>query len=287
LLSAGYGARVIDKAEAASTTSRAQVVNPRALEMLEASGVTTTVLAEARPISSARFYKGWRRLAELDFAEIPSRFAMSVLPQARTEALLAAGLKAHGIEVERKVALESFTEEQNGMQAVLTHRDGHRETTFASYLFVADGAHTVVRDVLHINFSGHAFPEEWPLFDVELNDPLPIDHAHVEFVESGLVFLLCIRPGLWRGFGDVPKPLEHLPSGSRLGEVKWESTFHISDRLADRLVRGRVALAGDGEAARALALGWVGLARLALFHIRSDIEAGRLIPVLQDFNPGD
>src|ERR1700704_5670736 len=48
-----------------------------------------------------------------------------------------------------------------------------------------------------------------------------------------------------------------------------------------------VARASDGEAARALALGGVGLARLALVHIRPDIEAGRLIPVLQDFNPGD
>jgi DNA-binding transcriptional LysR family regulator len=47
------------------------------------------------------------------------------------------------------------------------------------------------------------------------------------------------------------------------------------------------ARASDGEAARALALGGVGLARLALFHIGPDIEAGRLVPVLQDFNPGD
>jgi DNA-binding transcriptional LysR family regulator len=48
-----------------------------------------------------------------------------------------------------------------------------------------------------------------------------------------------------------------------------------------------VARASDGEAVRALALGGVGLARLALFHIGPDIKAGRLIPVLQDFNPGD
>jgi DNA-binding transcriptional LysR family regulator len=48
-----------------------------------------------------------------------------------------------------------------------------------------------------------------------------------------------------------------------------------------------VARASDGEAARALVLGGVGLARLALFHIGPDIEAGRLIPVLQGLNPGD
>jgi DNA-binding transcriptional LysR family regulator len=48
-----------------------------------------------------------------------------------------------------------------------------------------------------------------------------------------------------------------------------------------------VARASDGDVARLLALGGVGLARLALFHIGPDIEAGRLVPVLEDLNPGD
>jgi DNA-binding transcriptional LysR family regulator len=48
-----------------------------------------------------------------------------------------------------------------------------------------------------------------------------------------------------------------------------------------------VARASDGEAARLLVLGGAGLARLALFHIGVDIEAGRLVPVLEEFNPGD
>ena len=44
---------------------------------------------------------------------------------------------------------------------------------------------------------------------------------------------------------------------------------------------------GDGESARRLALAGVGLARLALFHVGADIEAGRLRPVLENLNPGD
>ena len=48
-----------------------------------------------------------------------------------------------------------------------------------------------------------------------------------------------------------------------------------------------VSRASDGEVARLLVLGGVGLARLALFHVGADIEAGRLLPVLQEFNPGD
>ena len=47
------------------------------------------------------------------------------------------------------------------------------------------------------------------------------------------------------------------------------------------------ATAGDGETARALVLAGAGLARLSLFHIRRDLEAGRMVKVLEPFNPGD
>lgn len=43
----------------------------------------------------------------------------------------------------------------------------------------------------------------------------------------------------------------------------------------------------DGASLQRLALAGVGLARLALFHARDDIAAGRLVPVLEEFNPGD
>ncbi|AIC28154.1 LysR family transcriptional regulator protein [Rhizobium etli bv. mimosae str. IE4771] len=43
----------------------------------------------------------------------------------------------------------------------------------------------------------------------------------------------------------------------------------------------------DGEAMRHLALSGAGLARLAAFTVRADIEAGRLAPVLEEANPGD
>ncbi|WP_435980572.1 LysR family transcriptional regulator [Psychrobacter sp. DM4] len=45
--------------------------------------------------------------------------------------------------------------------------------------------------------------------------------------------------------------------------------------------------ASDGEALRHLALAGLGLARLACFQVREDITAGRLLPVLEDCNPGD
>jgi DNA-binding transcriptional LysR family regulator len=44
---------------------------------------------------------------------------------------------------------------------------------------------------------------------------------------------------------------------------------------------------GDGEAMRCMAVSGAGLARLATFTVRADIEAGRLVPVLEEINPGD
>jgi DNA-binding transcriptional LysR family regulator len=47
------------------------------------------------------------------------------------------------------------------------------------------------------------------------------------------------------------------------------------------------AVAGDGEISRRLALAGQGVTRLSLFHIEADIKAGRLVPVLEAYNPGD
>lgn len=47
------------------------------------------------------------------------------------------------------------------------------------------------------------------------------------------------------------------------------------------------ALVSDGEAMQRLTAAGAGLSRLARFHVDADIKAGRLVPVLEDFNPGD
>lgn len=46
-------------------------------------------------------------------------------------------------------------------------------------------------------------------------------------------------------------------------------------------------LVSDGEAMRLMALSGAGIARLASWHVEADIAAGRLLPLLEEFNPGD
>lgn len=65
-----------------------------------------------------------------------------------------------------------------------------------------------------------------------------------------------------------------------------EWPFLLNGARVSRPAHGGV-LVGDGESARRLALAGQGLSRLSLFHIGRDIAAGRLVTVLEAFNPGD
>ena len=50
---------------------------------------------------------------------------------------------------------------------------------------------------------------------------------------------------------------------------------------------GEVVRVNDGDVMRELALHGTGLARLSLYHAWADVLAGRLVPVLEEFNTGD
>jgi DNA-binding transcriptional LysR family regulator len=65
-----------------------------------------------------------------------------------------------------------------------------------------------------------------------------------------------------------------------------EWSFVVDGAHVSLPARGNVAVS-DGEISRWLALAGQGVARLSLFHIRPDIDTGRLVPVLEAYNPGD
>ncbi len=88
----------------------------------------------------------------------------------------------------------------------------------------------------------------------------------------------------------TPETLADLDRHNRIGwnfAKQFEGWQFVEDGVPQMLMPVGNVQVGDGETARHLALAGVGLARLAWFHIGPDIRAGRLVPVLEAFNPRD
>ncbi|KWV46556.1 MULTISPECIES: LysR family transcriptional regulator [Rhizobium] len=87
-----------------------------------------------------------------------------------------------------------------------------------------------------------------------------------------------------------PKTITDLKHHRRIGfsyarSVQGWPLFDGGETIALPITPG--VQVGDGEAMRYMALSGAGLVRLATFTVRADIETGRLVPVLEDLNPGD
>jgi len=96
-------------------------------------------------------------------------------------------------------------------------------------------------------------------------------------------------PGYFARHG-VPKTPGDLARHNRLGfnYARMSKGWPFIDDGVERTIppSGNVQVS-DGDALRTLAIGGVGLVRLVSFMVRDDIAANQLIPVLEEYNPGD
>lgn len=240
----GVGIRIIDAAPQPGTTSKALLVNPRSLQMLEDSGVAADIVAAGYPVTGAVMHRDGRQVATIDLRSELEQLPIG-LAQARTEGLLTAALEALGVSIERGVSLQSLTQDARQVTLNLRKMDGQTQIVHAPLVFGADGAHSVVRHALAANFAGSSLPEPWLLWDLRLDTTLDGQHAHIALVADGFLFVMRLQDDVWRVIGNGADPLAHLPGCSTPGAVLWQSQFHIAHRLASTFGAGRVALGGD------------------------------------------
>lgn len=249
----GIEVRLIEQAAKRAPTSRALAVNPRTLDLLEPSGVTAEMLARGLKIEEARLHHGDSDLGRISLAEIGGKHPfMLALSQATSEALLAQAFEARGGSVERGTKLVSCGQHA-GIDVTLATPAGS-EINRPQWLLAADGAHSGVRQSLHIDFKGSTFPEAWTLLDMPMEGEAVPQAAHIRFFDDG-GFVFYIRvvedirreqpPFLWRIISNMADPVPRLPDLKSAGPAVWSSSFHIAHRLAATLNDRQVYLAGD------------------------------------------
>lgn len=260
----GVACRIIDRNEQRTDKSKALVLWSRSLEILDDMGGAAPFVAAGMPGHGMSLYDRGKRLlhVSLDELDSPYRYAL-MIPQSETERLLEERLAGHGVAVERRTELCSFTVERDGVTAVLRRADGGEETVRTAWLLGCDGAHSTVRHQLGVPFAGEVEPNDWLLADVHLRGPLPEDELSVFWHPKGILAFFPIAPGRFRVIGDVglargldhpPDPTleqvqalvdERGPGGLVCAEPIWLSGFRIHERKVNAYRHGRVFLAGD------------------------------------------
>ena len=104
-------------------------------------------------------------------------------------------LAKRGVKVERTVALESFTDQGNQVEAVLRKASGESETVTADWLLGCDGAHSTMRHGLGFTFDGTTQPSDWYLADVHISGLEPQDRLHIFWHKDGILAFFPITRG--------------------------------------------------------------------------------------------
>lgn len=226
----GIKSEIVDKNTTISPYSKALGVNPRTLTLLESTGVTDQMLAEGWKAHRMNFWRNGKVIAHVDMSKAKTKYPfMLVLPQSKSEALLEAALNKEGIQVNRGLEIT----EQNIAE--------YKSRTILG----ADGAHSFMRHHEDIPMLGDAYEEPWQVVDVNLEVPLEKNEGHVFLLPDGGLFMLRVEGNMWRLATNQSNPLELLPKGTEIGDVVWQSEFHIAHRIAQRLQKDNVYLAGD------------------------------------------
>lgn len=244
----GKAVRIIDKAERPSQHSKAIGINPRTLELLEASGATERILAAGRRIHRLCVHAGQRPLLTVVFGRLQHRYNFIIaLRQSRTEALLEETLGERGVTVERGCEALGVSQDVEGLRVQVRRGDGQQEEIAADCVVAADGAHSALRKALDIGFPGERYPGDWQLADVAMDWPLPDDQLNLFLRPRDLFLAVPMEAdGQYRLACNAGDPLLRLEQmGIEADSVIWSSKFNIGHHLIDRFTEDRVHFAGD------------------------------------------
>ncbi|GLW26834.1 FAD-binding protein [Microbispora triticiradicis] len=253
----GRQVMIVDALGEGANTSRAAVVHPRTLEVLEPYGVADRLAAHGvhTPVFAIRDRD--KMLVPVPFGGLPTAYPYALMiSQADTEAHLLARLHELGGKVIRPARVSTVEQDADGVTATLD--DGRRIR--AAYLIGADGLNSTVRQSAGIGFTGGTYAESFVLADVRLSGGVPQNEVILYFSPAGLVVVAPLPGGLHRIVATVdeaPKEpgipfVQHLldtrgpeAEPARVRELIWSSRFRVHHRVADTYRRGRLLLAGD------------------------------------------
>jgi 2-polyprenyl-6-methoxyphenol hydroxylase-like FAD-dependent oxidoreductase len=254
----GREVTVVDRQAAGANTSRASVVHPRTLEMLERIGVAKRLTDLGRPVEQFNIADGDRTLVEVRFDRLPTDYPyVLMIPQSSTEQVLLERLEELDGEVQRPYVASGVRQTPDGAEVTLESG----EVIQAQYVVAADGMNSRIRDLAGLGYEGDdVLPLNFTLADVRVESGLPADEVLLYFSRTGMLVAAPLPDGSFRLVAEVDDAPEQpdvayaqrllntrgpQQTTARVTEVIWGSRFRIHERVADRYRDRRIVLAGD------------------------------------------
>lgn len=271
LVKQGISIRIVDKAKADVTTSRALAIQARTLELYRQLGIAEDVVSNGHKIAATNVWSEGTHRGRIPIGDIGSGLTpypfIHIFPQDQHETLLEDRLNSLGVQVERHRELIDFTENKSSITARLrttdpsTDGDDNVETCEATFIVGCDGARSTVRHVSGVEYDGATYSHIFFVADFEGSGPSLNGEAHVTFNQSEFMLLFPYDDSS-RGrisgaiddetaekdtditFEDVaPRMAETLKL--KIDKLNWFSTYRSHHRLASAFRKGRAFLVGD------------------------------------------
>jgi 2-polyprenyl-6-methoxyphenol hydroxylase-like FAD-dependent oxidoreductase len=251
----GIKVRLLEERTDMPNVTRAFAVHARTLELLDARGLADELLTRGVPVYEVAPPGG----TTLNLRDLPTRFPMVlIVPQSGTENVLQARAAELGAQIVRGAKVVGLTQDDSGVTLELASGDSVR----AEYVVGCDGAHSITRQLLGIDFVGKRYETHILLADVHLTRA-PSETLTGVANEKGIVLVIPFGDGWFRAIAwdrlreqaplNEPVAQEEIRdsflriAGEDFGmtDMRWSSRF-LSERKQARHYRaGRVFIAGD------------------------------------------
>ncbi|MEK6321227.1 MAG: FAD-dependent monooxygenase [Acidobacteriota bacterium] len=258
---------IFDQKETTTPHSKAIGVQARTLEIYEQIGLSQDLIAQGAIAGKARIVVGGEVRGEVEFGEIgkglsPYPFVL-IVEQGKHEKILYDFIKANGKDVLWNTELESLTQDESSVKAIVKNANGETETIEAKFLVGCDGAKSPVRHTLGLTFEGGTFERLFYVADVQIDWKFSHDAGHAFLMKTNLLaFFPMTGEKQWRIVGTFPEEFakdegeilyeeieEQIKKDAELDlditKVNWFSTYKVHTRHVNKFSEGRCFLAGD------------------------------------------
>jgi 2-polyprenyl-6-methoxyphenol hydroxylase-like FAD-dependent oxidoreductase len=261
----GIKFRILDRASGPGTTSRAMAVQARTLELYQQLDLSEAVVKQGKLGMATNFWAAGVKKATVELGELGKGLTpypyMLVFPQDRHEKLLAERLAAAGVTIERNIEVLSYQDLGTHISAVYREASGEQKTIDAQYIVGSDGAPSLVRKGMDVDFPGGTYDKIFYVADVEASGPVIDGNMHIDFEKSDFMLVMnYAQLGLARLIGTVKAAddvdlktmrFEDVSQGAMkslkidVQKVNWFSVYRVHHRVASTFHKGRAFIAGD------------------------------------------